>query len=260
MAGASITLFIDRVIAAQHRAVRFAAGVVLGVTAMHAAIFGTDVPGDGMICGGVSTPCPTGSAPIAMPLSVSLSTSSNAVFNFAALPTFDSPLPPNRLFTGRDLQFPALGQTFTVNLTNASSSFLSAILFFLPTTVDRVSFGVSCTSPIGTVSVPPSVCMPRFETTPAATKGAFTDPSSSSDILRFDSLNLAPGGNATFTFDVTDAGGSTTNGDHPSTSFAMTVTPLLVSAPEPGTLALIGVGLCGLVCVRRLRRCAGPPR
>jgi hypothetical protein len=259
----------------------------------HASVFGDDTPGDGVSICSIISPCSStfiGSASsspgglLTGSLNIGGSTlglsvgSSPEFINFTggteSVTGFQivGPLgfnPQYHSIGGNNVGMPISGQLITLDVTNSGGTTLTGIAFFLeltPTVTssftpqpDGITFGEFCSELV--VSCP-SVPTPfSLLSTPTGPAGSVLNPAdlvpagTFGDLLRFSSLNIAPGATGEFTFYITDYKGtrpSGTGGSPASGSFSLEIVPSASTAtPEPGTVALTSAGILGLLGMRK---------
>jgi Carboxypeptidase regulatory-like domain len=248
-----------------------------------AAVFGTDIPGDGVIqcdpkgslavvcptttVGTVSSPALTSGTLKAGGSTLALSMATQPIlltFSGAANP-YIGPLGLNPAYNPAnttDSNIPATGQVLTLSIKNTGSITLTGITFYLQNRAsvlpngqaDGLSFGIKriarnpdmfalLTLPSGPGTLNPADT--NVSTILDPTRATF------GDLVRFTNVNLAPNAVATYSFYVTDwkATIGSYNSDPPltpSTSFTLQVVPTPETYTISGKVALGTGGLSGV--------------
>jgi PEP-CTERM motif len=267
---------------------------MIGASTLDAAIFGTDVPGDGestclllptcssnFIGTASSTPggllsgtLQRGGSTLGLQLGSQAEfitfgggTESLSGFNFVG------PLGFNSLYAltgGNNWGMPISGQQITLNVTNTSGAPLSAVTFYLeiPQSLitsgftpqpDGITFGLFCSNLVTSCTPPPLTLV----STPTGPAGSILNPADVNpttntfgDLLRFTNVNLAPGATGTFGFFISDYKGTRQPSTSGSPASGSFNLEVVPSAavPEPGSLWLGAAGVALLWLRKATRR------
>jgi hypothetical protein len=242
---------------------------------VNAAVFGTDIPGDGIIqcspggninstvacptaVGIVSSPALTSGTLKASASTLGLNLSTNAIlltFSGGTTNPYVGPLGLNPAYSpanSNDANTPVSGQVITLNIKNTSSVSIAAIDFYLQAKAmalpggqaDGLTFGLKrVSSNVYTLQTP----------LPTGTKGTLNaadkdqNTATFGDLLRFSNVNLAPNDTATYTFYVTDYNGTLAPNNTPSDrpppnqSFTLQIVPTPASMPTAYGASILDV-------------------
>ena len=172
-----------------------------------------------------------------------------------------SNLPPSLAYL--DATVPVAGQPITLSVTNVGSTSLTGISFFLGRNVntlstvstpqdDGLTFGLYCSGKTHAQGTPDDCALPanwKLLLTPYGS--GVLDPADTNssngtfgDVLRFNSLDLAPGQVGQFKFFLTDNSSTRTPPGGVFTpanqSFVLDIEPEVQAVPEPGMAKLFG--------------------
>jgi hypothetical protein len=180
-----------------------------------------------------------------------------------------------------DATVPLAGQEITLNVRNNSGTSWNSLSFFLgrdidsPSTAtarqnDGLTFGLYCSGQMHAQGTPNDCGLSQnwklllTPSGPGTLNAADLDSTSATfgDVLRFNSVDIAPGQTGQFTFFLTDytstrtpPGGVFTPANQ---SLVLEVAPNLEPVPEPGNVLLVSMGLIAISgstwFVRRLNR------
>jgi hypothetical protein len=177
-------------------------------------------------------------------------------------------LPPSMAYF--DATVPLAGQEITLNVRNNSGATFNSLSFFLGRDINSVSgatgrqndgltFGLYCSGQMHAQGTPNDCALPanwKLLLTPSGpgTLNA-TDLDSTSatfgDVLRFNSVGIAPGQTGQFTFFLTDYSSTRTPPGGVFTaanqSLVLEVAPNLEPVPEPGNTLLVSLGLIAIL-------------
>lgn len=229
------------------RRVKLAAWTLILVPAVNAAIFGTDVPGDGVsVCSQPGVVCDSnfigtasstpgglltgmlqkGGSTLGLQLGsqpefITFAGGTESVSGF----NFVGPLGFNTQYMslgGNNVGMPISGQRITLNVTNTGVSALSSVSFYLEIPqalvtagftpqADGITFGLYCPL-LATSCTTSQLALLLPPTGPAGSvlnpADVSTSTSTFGDLLRFTNVNLAPGASGTFNFFVSDYKGT----------------------------------------------------
>ena len=272
----------------------FAFCALIGASTLEAAIFGTDVPGDGVSVCSLYPTCNSNfigsvsSAPGGLVSGTLVKGGSTLGLQLGTQPEFITfgggteglsgfnfvgPLGFNTQYmsiAGNNVGMPISGQQITLNVTNTSLVPLSAVAFYLeiPQSLitsgftpqpDGITFGLFCSNLV-TSCTPPPLGLLSTPTGPAGStlNAADLNPTTSTfgDLLRFSNVNLVPGATGTFGFFISDYKGTRAPNTNGSPASPSFNLEVVPTAavPEPGSLWLGAAGLALLLARKAVRR------
>jgi len=196
----------------------------------------------------------------------------NPRFQPSASNVGDVGLPANRppLMAYFDATVPLSGQEITVSVQNNSATTFTSLSFFLGRDVDSLStsatrqndgltFGFYCSGQMHAQGTPKDCAIPQNWSLLLTPTGSGIldpldlDPSSATfgDVLRFNSLDIAPGQSGQFTFFLSDYSSTRTPPGGVFTaanpSFVLEVAPNVQPVPEPDNILLVSLGVIALL-------------